>query len=94
MGCRVAINITVWTILHLKAFIWICLPSEENAQDCLLVEDLACDKELQLAMGDWGMIPLYSVKAIYKLAPPCSLLSAGKAWKMVTKQFLLRSQSQ
>ena len=49
-----AINITVWTILHLKAFIWICLPSEENAQDCLLVEDLACDRELQLAMGDWG----------------------------------------
>ena len=24
---------------------------------------------------------------------PCSLLSAGKAWKIVTKEFLLRSQS-
>ena len=31
------------------------------------------------------MIPLYSVKARYKLAPPCSLLSAGKAWRMGTK---------
>ena len=40
-GCYVAINITVWTILHLKAFIWSCLPSEESAQDCLLAEDLA-----------------------------------------------------
>ena len=36
-------------------------------------------------MGDWGMIPLYPVKAIYKLAPPCSLLSAGKARKIGTK---------
>ena len=31
------------------------------------------------------MIPLYTVKAVYKWAPPCSLLSAGKAWKMGTK---------
>ena len=31
------------------------------------------------------MIPLYSVKARYKLAPPCFLLSADKAQKMGTK---------
>lgn len=42
--CRVAINITLWTILHLKVFLWSCLPSEESAQDCLLAEDLACDQ--------------------------------------------------
>jgi len=31
------------------------------------------------------MIPLYPVKARYKLATLCSLLSAGKAWKTGTK---------
>ena len=31
------------------------------------------------------MIPFYPVKARYKWAPPCSLLSAGKARKMGTK---------
>ena len=36
-------------------------------------------------MGDWGMMPLYAVKAKNKLEPPCSLLSAGKAQKMGTK---------
>lgn len=39
-----AIDITVWTILHLKAFLWSCLPLEESAQDSLLAEDLACDQ--------------------------------------------------
>ena len=28
---------------------------------------------------------MHPVKARYKWAPPCSLLSAGKAWKMGTK---------
>ena len=42
--CPVAINITVWTILHLKAFLWSYWPSEESAQDCLLVEHMACDQ--------------------------------------------------
>ena len=51
-------------------------------------------KKLLFAMGDWGMILLYPVKTRYKLASLYSLLSAGKAQKMVTKQFLLRSQSQ
>jgi len=37
------INISLLTILHLKAFLWSCLPLEESAQECLLVEDLACD---------------------------------------------------
>ena len=31
------------------------------------------------------MILLYPEKARHKLVPPCSLLSAGKAWKMGTK---------
>ena len=42
--CYVAVGITVWTILHLKAFLWSCLPLEESSQHCLLVEDLACDQ--------------------------------------------------
>ena len=46
-----AINITVWTILHLIAFLWSCLPSEEGAQDCLLVEDLACDQVTPACYG-------------------------------------------
>jgi len=32
------------------------------------------------------MIALYSVKARYKLAPPCSFLSPGKAQKMGTEE--------
>ena len=28
--CHVAVNITLWTVLHLKAFISSCLPSEGN----------------------------------------------------------------
>ena len=48
-----------------------------------LVEDLACDQITPACYG--GMIPLYPVKARYKLVPPYSLLSAGKARKMGTK---------
>ena len=46
--------ITVWTILHLKAFLWSCLPSEESAQDCLLVEDLSCDQITPAFYGRLG----------------------------------------
>ena len=42
-------------------------------------------KVLLSAMGDWGMIPSYLVKARYKLASPYSLLSAGKAREIGTK---------
>jgi len=28
------INITLWTILHLKAFVWSCLHLKGNAHDC------------------------------------------------------------
>ena len=42
--CFVAVDITVWTVLHFKAFIWSCLPLEESACKCLLAEDLACDQ--------------------------------------------------
>ena len=52
--CRVAINITVWTILHLKAFLWSCLPPEESAQDCLLAEDLVRDQTTLTCYGRLG----------------------------------------
>jgi len=52
--CRVAINITLWTTLHLKAFLWSCLPLEESAQDCLLAEDLACDHITPAWYGRFG----------------------------------------
>lgn len=42
-------------------------------------------KRLQLGTGDLGIVPLYPVRARRKWAPPCSLLSAGKAQKMVPK---------
>ena len=37
------------------------------------------------AMGDWGMIPSYLVKARYKLTSTYSLFSAGKARKIGTE---------
>ena len=49
-----AINITVWTILHLKAFLWSCLPPEESAQDCLLAEDLVRDQTTLTCYGRLG----------------------------------------
>ena len=49
-----AINITVWTILHLKAFLWSCLPLEECAQESLLVEYLACDQITPVCYGRLG----------------------------------------
>ncbi|XP_048786380.1 uncharacterized protein LOC125686444 [Lagopus muta] len=49
-GCCVAINIAVWTILHL----WNCLPSEDSAQDCLLAEDLACYQITPVCYGRLG----------------------------------------
>lgn len=39
-----AIRISLWTVVHLKAFSWSCLPSKGRAQDCLLAEDLAWEK--------------------------------------------------
>jgi len=50
----VAASITVWTILHLNAFFWSCVPSEESAQDCLLVEDLACNQIIPACYGRLG----------------------------------------
>ena len=91
-------NITVWTILHLKAFLWRCLPLEESAQEPLLAEHLACDYIAlfppQLGVGKLGNDTIVSCEKQDVGGHPCSLLSAGKAWKMGTKQFLLRSQSQ
>ncbi len=42
-------------------------------------------KLLLSAMGDWGMIPSYLVKARYKLTSTYSLFSAGKARKIGTE---------
>ena len=42
--------------------------------------------------GEWYHCILW--KTGCRWAPPCFLLSAGKAWKVGTKEFLLRSQSQ
>ena len=42
-------------------------------------------KLLLSAMGDWGMIPSYLVKARYQLVSPYSLLSSGKAREIGTK---------
>ena len=42
-------------------------------------------EEFQLPKGDWGMIPLYYVRARYMLVRPCSLLLAAKATKIETK---------
>ena len=52
--CRVAINITLWTTVHLKAFLWSCLPLEESVQVCLLEEDLACDQIVPAGYGKIG----------------------------------------
>jgi len=94
----VAINITVWTILHLKAFLWSCLPPEESAREWLLAEDLACDYIAlfppQLGVGKLGNDTIMSCEKQDADGHPCSLSSAGKARKMVTKQFLFRSHSQ
>ena len=79
---RMAIKITVWTILHLKAFLWSCLPPEESARECLLVEDLAC---VYIALTWYGKIGNDTVVSCGKQDAggyPCSLLSAGKARKM------------
>ena len=49
-----AVAITVWTVLHLKAFLWSCLPSEDSAQDYLLAEYLACDQITPACYGRLG----------------------------------------
>jgi len=54
MCCCVAIIITLWTILHLKAFLWSHLPLKESAQDCLLAEDLTCDQITPNCYGRLG----------------------------------------
>ena len=44
--------------LHLKAFLWSCLPSKGSAQDCLLdcllAEDLSCDQSTPVCYGRLG----------------------------------------
>jgi len=45
-------------------------------------------------MGKLGNYTIVSCEKQDAVGHPCSLLSAGKAWKMGTKEFLLRSQSQ
>lgn len=83
--CYVAINITMWTILHLKAFPWSCLRLEESVQDCLLVEDLACDQITPACYGRLGDDTIASCEDKIQVGASCSLLSASKVWKMGTK---------
>ena len=90
----VAISITWWTILHLKAFLCSCLPLEKSAEECLLEEGVGCDQKLQLGIGELReQRHRILQKTGCRWAPPCSLLSAGKAREMGTKEFLLRPQS-
>ena len=76
-------------------FLWSYFPLEESAQECLLAEDLACD---QITPAWYGKTGKWYHRVLWKTgcrwAPLYSLLSAGKAWKMGTKDFMLRSQSQ
>ena len=79
-----AINITVWTILHLKASLWSCLPPEESAQEWLLEEDLACDQITPAWYGkNWGMIPSCPVKNSMQVGipPPSYLLARLGRWE-------------
>ena len=82
--CRVAINITVWTILHLKTFLWSCLPLEECAQESLLVEYLACDQITPVCYGRLGDDTIVSCEDKIQVCFSI-LLSAGKAREMGTK---------
>ena len=50
-------------------------------------------KQPQLGVGKLGNDTIVPGEKQDADGHPCSLLSAGKARKMVTKQFLLRSQS-
>ena len=43
-----------WTVLHLKALIWSCLNMKRTAQECLVVEDLACDQVIPACYGRLG----------------------------------------
>ena len=82
--CHVAVGITLWTILHLKAFIWSCLPSEERAQDSYLVEDVSCDQKLQLGMGEsenYTIISFEKQDAGGHLPAPSYLLARSRRWE-------------
>ena len=89
--CYVAVGITVWTILHLKTFLQSCLPldSELFTGRSVLWPN---NSSLVWETGEWHHSILW--KTGCRWAPLCSLLSPGKAWKMGTKEFVLRSQSQ
>jgi len=61
------------------------LPSEENAQDFLLAEDLACDQKLQFGMGELGndTIIFYEKQdAGGHLPAPSYLLARSGRWEL------------
>lgn len=79
-----AINITLWSILHLKAFLWNGLPSEESAQKHLLAEDLAYDQITSVSYGRLGNDIIVSCEeqdAHGHLPAPSHLLARPGSWE-------------
>ena len=79
-----AIGITLWTLLRLKAFLWSCLPLEESTQECLLAEDLAGDQITSAWYGRLGndtTVPCEKQDAGGHLSAPCYLLSRPRSWE-------------
>lgn len=68
-----AVVITLLTVLHLKVFLWSCVPSEDSAQDYLLVEDIACDQITPVCYGRLGDDTTVSFEG--KIQVSASLLS-------------------
>ena len=90
---------TMWQLTSL----WQHLKAPSSRADCLGKRVLRSvywwkiwpvTKLLQLGTGKLGNVTIVSCEKQDADGHPCSLLSAGKARKMGTKEFLLRSQSQ
>ena len=80
----VAISITWWTILHLKAFLCSCLPLAESADERLLEEGVGCDQKLQLGMGEsenYTIISFEKQDAGGHLPAPSYLLARPRRWE-------------
>jgi len=91
---HVAVGITVWTVLHLKAFLCGCLPSDGSAQKCSLAVDLASDQITGSVceIGGWYHCILWRQDTSECLPAPSYLLAKPGRWEQ--KEFLLTSKNQ